>query len=105
MKAFLFIKVTILLIFVSNSCIQNQKPDSKSATRDQQFWYQQPLRILQTVLREPDVINYDAASVVEYMKQSHCNVLVVNAGGIIDFLIIRCLLQIPTGFSAKETTC
>lgn len=49
------------------------------------YWYNQPLRILQTVLREPDVLKYDAKAVVAYMEQSRCNTLVVNAGGIVDF--------------------
>lgn len=49
------------------------------------YWYNKPLRILQTVLREPDASNYDAKNVVEYMKKSECNTLVVNAGGIVDF--------------------
>ncbi|MCC5932590.1 MAG: hypothetical protein JJU28_25315, partial [Cyclobacteriaceae bacterium] len=48
-------------------------------------WYQKPLRILQTVLRESDAGKYDARSVVNYMQKAHCNVLVVNAGGIVDF--------------------
>ncbi|MDR0313977.1 MAG: hypothetical protein LBI14_10305 [Treponema sp.] len=49
------------------------------------YWYQKQLRILQTVLRETDIINYDAKAVAEYMKKSGSNTLVVNAGGIIDF--------------------
>ncbi|MDI6402999.1 beta-galactosidase trimerization domain-containing protein, partial [Balneolaceae bacterium ANBcel3] len=49
------------------------------------YWYQEPLRILQTVLRESDAINYDAKAVVDYMKEAGCNMLVVNAGGIVDF--------------------
>ncbi|GHU77664.1 hypothetical protein FACS189462_0120 [Spirochaetia bacterium] len=49
------------------------------------FWYQENLRFLQTVLREIDIKDYDAAGVVAYMKKSHSNVLVVNAGGVIDF--------------------
>ena len=52
---------------------------------DGRQWYEQPMRILQTVLREVDAKNYDAASVVAHMKETHSNVLVVNAGGIIDF--------------------
>lgn len=48
-------------------------------------WYRQPLRILQTVLRETDALNYDAEAVVSYMIKTHCNTLVVNAGGIVDF--------------------
>ena len=49
------------------------------------YWYQKPLRILQTVLREPDASNYDAGSVVAYMKKTGCNTLIVNGGGIVDF--------------------
>jgi hypothetical protein len=49
------------------------------------FWYQENLRFLQTVLRETDIINYDAAGVVSYMKKTNTNVLVVNAGGVYDF--------------------
>ncbi len=49
------------------------------------FWYQRPLRVLQTVLREPDAQTYDAAAVVAYMQTAACNTLVVNAGGIVDF--------------------
>lgn len=48
-------------------------------------WHQQPLRILQTVLRETDASEYDAAAVVAYMQKASCNTLVVNAGGIVDF--------------------
>ena len=51
----------------------------------EKHWYNRPLRILQTVLREIDAVNYDANSVIDYMKQSHCNALVVNGGGIFDF--------------------
>lgn len=51
----------------------------------EKFWYQKNLRILQTVLREIDIINYDAKSVTAYMKESNSNCLVVNAGGIVDF--------------------
>ena len=56
---------------------ENSEPDL--------HWYEQPLRILQTVLREPDGKDYDAESVIQYMKDTHSNVLVINAGGIIDF--------------------
>jgi hypothetical protein len=49
------------------------------------LWYRRPLRILQTVLREPDAKDYDAAAVVAYMQKTACNTLVVNAGGIVDF--------------------
>lgn len=49
------------------------------------FWYQQPLRIMHTVLREADARDYDARAVIDYMKKAGCNTLCVNAGGIVDF--------------------
>ena len=49
------------------------------------YWYQKNLRFLQTVLRAIDIVNYDAKGVVEYMKKANANVLVVNAGGVMDF--------------------
>lgn len=50
-----------------------------------QYWYQKQLRMLQTVLREPDIKDYDAKKVVEYLKETDSNCIIVNAGGIIDF--------------------
>ena len=49
------------------------------------YWYQKPLLIQQTVLREIDAKNYDAEIVVNYLKETGCNTLVINAGGIVDF--------------------
>ena len=49
------------------------------------YWYQKNLRFLQTVLREVDIIDYDARDVVNYMREVNANTLVVNAGGVIDF--------------------
>lgn len=49
------------------------------------YWYQKPLRIMHTVLREIDAKNYDAAAVVRYLKKGAYNTLCVNAGGIVDF--------------------
>ena len=49
------------------------------------YWYQQPLRILQTVLRQPDAADYNVDSLVQYMAEVHANVLVVNGGGIVDY--------------------
>ena len=49
------------------------------------YWYQRPLRILQTVLREPDAADYDAKAVVAYMEKTGSNTLVVNGGGVVDF--------------------
>lgn len=49
------------------------------------FWYQKPLRIMHTVLREIDGKNYDANAVVDYLTKGGYNTLCVNAGGIVDF--------------------
>ncbi|CAN7788496.1 hypothetical protein EOS_17050 [Caballeronia mineralivorans PML1(12)] len=51
----------------------------------EQLWYKKQLRIYQTVLREVDLIDYDAARVVEYLVSADANCLVINAGGVIDF--------------------
>ncbi len=52
---------------------------------DQLFWYQKPLRIMHTVLREIDAKKYNANAVVDYLKKGGYNTLCVNAGGIVDF--------------------
>lgn len=52
---------------------------------ENKYWYEKPLRILQTVLREVDAVGYDSHAVVEYMRKTYSDVLVVNAGGIYDF--------------------
>ena len=49
------------------------------------FWYQKPVRIMHTVLREIDAKNYDANAVVDYLNKGGYNTLCVNAGGIVDF--------------------
>ncbi len=49
------------------------------------LWYQRPMRILQTVLRENDAVGYDADAVVRYMREAACDTLVMSAGGIVDF--------------------
>ncbi|HTE27240.1 alpha-amylase family protein [Flavitalea sp.] len=48
-------------------------------------WFQKPLRIMHTVLREIDAKNYDAKAVVDYLNKGGYNTLCVNAGGIVDF--------------------
>lgn len=71
---------TIFLpLYSSEGQVRHHQADETS------LWYKQPLRILQTVLRESDAKNYDADAVVQYMKKAGCNTLVVNAGGIVDF--------------------
>jgi hypothetical protein len=48
-------------------------------------WYQKPVRIMHTVLREIDARDYDAQKVVDYLVKGAYNTLCVNAGGIVDF--------------------
>ncbi len=48
-------------------------------------WFRRPLRVVQTVLREPDARGYDPAAVVAYLRKAAANTLVVNGGGIVDF--------------------
>ncbi len=52
---------------------------------ENRYWYQKQLRMLQTVLREPDIVDYDAKAVVAYMKRTYTNCIIVNAGGVVDF--------------------
>ena len=65
------------------------------------YWYQQNLRFLQTVLRAVDIVNYDAKDVVEYMKKANANVLVVNAGGVMDFFDNPLDMAKPNPFMKK----
>ncbi|NHN28951.1 alpha-amylase family protein [Paenibacillus agricola] len=65
-------------------------------------WYEKQLRILQTVLREPDVVDYDAHSVVEYMEQIHSNCIIINGGGIVDFFKHNLVTANPNPFMTKE---
>lgn len=51
----------------------------------QRYWYQEQLRILQTVMRAPDARGYQAEKIVEYLKETDSNCIVVNAGGVLDF--------------------
>ena len=51
----------------------------------EKYWYQKQLRMLQTVLRESDMVGYDAKQVVEYLVKTNSNSIIINAGGIIDF--------------------
>jgi hypothetical protein len=73
-----------LLIF---ACQPQSREDNDTVPEKslEGYWHQQPLRILQTVLRQPDAANYSVDSVVQYMQQVNANVLVINGGGIIDY--------------------
>lgn len=68
----------------------------------QEYWYQKQLRILQTVLREKDLADYDAAAVVAYMKKVDANCLVVNAGGVVDFFPNKTALGRPNRFMNSQ---
>lgn len=49
------------------------------------YWYNEQLRIVQTVLREIDAVDYDPKAVIDYLESVHANALVVNGGGVVDF--------------------
>ncbi len=61
-------------------------------------WYQRQLRMVQTVLRETDIIGYDAKGVVEYLREIDANCIIVNAGGVIDFFDNKTALGRPNSF-------
>ncbi|NQU88782.1 MAG: hypothetical protein HQ541_23815 [Mariniphaga sp.] len=83
MKKFYPITFLILLIACQSQTQKPENSDIKKATED--YWHQQPLRILQTVLRQPDAANYNVDSLIRYMNDVHANVLVINGGGIVDY--------------------
>jgi hypothetical protein len=64
-------------------------------------WYEKQLRVQHTVLREVDIIDYDAEGVVDYLKEIDANCLVVNAGGIIDFFRHDLFASNPNRFMAE----
>lgn len=65
-------------------------------------WYHKQLRMVQTVMREIDIKNYDAKGVVEYLKSVHANVIIVNAGGVVDFFDNETELNRPNRFRTNE---
>ncbi|WP_020621191.1 alpha-amylase family protein [Paenibacillus daejeonensis] len=69
---------------------------------DNKPWYQKQLRILQTVLREPDVVGYDAESVASYLEDIHANCIVINAGGVVDFFRHELETANPNPFMKEE---
>ena len=81
MKKYLLVILSLFFLF---GCDDNSQPriDLLPVTGQ---WYEQPLRMQQTVLRQPDVINYNVDSVVNYLKSTHADVLVINGGGIVDY--------------------
>lgn len=79
--------LSVLAIILLFCCQSPKNPENKNLPEatPSGYWYQQPLRILQTVLRQPDAANYDVDSLVQYMKKAHSNTLVINGGGIVDY--------------------
>jgi hypothetical protein len=65
-------------------------------------WYQKQLRMVQTVLREPDAVNYDAKAVVEYLKEIKANCIITHGGGDTDFFISNLELANPTPFLGEQ---
>ena len=78
---------SIFLILALYAC-QSDGPEGGNISLENSmegYWYQQPLRILQTVLRQPDAADYNVDSLVQYMEEVHANALVINGGGIVDY--------------------
>ncbi len=76
----------ILIPFLILACTSDNKDQPDEFIQSPQgFWYQHPLRIQQTVLRQTDAINYNVDSVIAYLQAIHANVLVFNGGGVVDF--------------------
>lgn len=65
-------------------------------------WYQKQLRIQQTVLREIDIVDYDVEGVVQYLKDTHANCFIVNAGGIVDFFRHELAISSPNRFMGER---
>jgi hypothetical protein len=80
---------TIYVIICLALAVACTTPETKQGERVKEkvegYWYQQPLRIQQTVLRQTDAIHYNVDSVISYLKTIHANVLVINGGGVVDF--------------------
>ena len=68
----------------------------------QKQWYHKQLRIVQTVMREIDLVNYDAKAGVDYLKSGHANCILVNAGGVVDFFDNETELSRPNRFRTTE---
>jgi len=67
-----------------------------------ELWYRKQLRMVQTVLREPDIVNYDAVAVVSYLEKVKANVIIINAGGIVDLFDNQIELANPSPFMKNE---
>ncbi len=66
------------------------------------MWWNKPLRIVQTVLREPDIKQYDPEAVINYLNDVKANVLVVNGGGIVAFYNSRVKPHYKNCFAEPE---
>lgn len=65
-------------------------------------WYEKQLRMIQTVLREPDIVDYDAEAVAAYLESVHANTFIINGGGIIDFFRHDLATANPNPFMKPE---
>ena len=62
--------LNLLLITILVACKSHVlPPENANGTVDQKYWFRQPLRILQTVIRQPDAENYNTDSLLSYMKK------------------------------------
>lgn len=77
-------------------------PAAAADSRHEPAWYQRQLRIVQTVLREPDIVGYDADAVAAYLGDVRANCLVINSGGIVDFFRHDLPTANPNPFMAPD---
>ena len=77
-------------------------PAAAADSRHEPAWYQRQLRIVQTVLREPDIVDYDADAVAAYLDDVRANCLVINSGGIVDFFRHDLATANPNPFMAPD---
>lgn len=67
------------------------------------YWYENQLRMYQTVLREIDVKDYDVEGVVAYLKKIDANCFVISGGGVVDFFHHDLFSANPNRFMEKES--
>ena len=65
-------------------------------------WYEENMRVVQTVLRENDLKDYDASYIVSYMEEVNANCLVINGGGVIDFFKHPLDMAKPNQFMGED---
>lgn len=91
--------MSVILAGLCAHSLAQSTPTSMPATSTSQgLWFQKPMRIVQTLLREPDVEDYDVKELIAYLKATNANCIVMNGGGILDFFRHDHEMANPTPF-------